>query len=425
MGRSVSTALSFPEEPLPDGVKRMRLRYAGTCVGCRQALEQGEWAYYLRTSRTVRCLSCGPGTAAETPVVAGSSAAQEAERAAARAARLSQRSNAAERRAAAFAAGAEGERIVAEALAPLSAAGYVLLHDRAAGPKANLDHVVIGPSGVWLVNAKHWSGTVVVDESLRHNGRDRRRQLERAADERKLVEELLRASGLSAPVYCVFAFTASAPDPATVNNIVLTPVGALRARIGGAPPVLDPRELDRVAARLVTALPAAGAAEHPPAVADDELPDDLRDEAAYFFLEPWSRYGRKRLYLHRFGQCFGYVDQVTRTCHVESAHERARPNLEFVLEWFADVDAEPRQLGRLGRLAMWVAGGAPRRAVAVRFKRQRTDRLYVHLADGRSRHQIGYFDLINRRTHAAEPELAAVVTRAGALHATTFSDRSG
>jgi hypothetical protein len=296
----------------------------------------------------------------------------------------------------------------------------VLLHDRAAGPKANLDHVVIGPSGVWLVNAKHWSGTVVVDETFRHNGRARGRQLERAADERKLVEQLLRAGGLTAPVHSVFAFTASAPDPATVDCVVMTPVRALRATIGGAPPVLDLGGLDRVAACLVTSLPAAGAAEHPRAVADDELPDDLRDEGAYFFIEPWSKYGRKRLYLHRLGQCFGYVDTVQRTCHVESDNDRAQPNLEFVLEWFADVDAEPRKLGRLGRLAMWVAGAAPRRAVAVRFRRQQTDRLYVHLVDGRSRHQIGYFDLLTGRAHAAEPELAAVVERAGAIHAATL-----
>jgi hypothetical protein len=423
VGGSVSANAGSAADVPSEDIKTMRLRYAGVCAGCSQEVEKGERAHYLPATRTVRCLGCGPTPATDVPVVAGSSAAQEADRAAAQAARLAQRSDAAERRAAAFAAGAEGERIVAEALAPLSAAGYVLLHDRAAGPKANLDHVVIGPSGVWLVNAKHWSGTVVAGETLRHNGRTRRRQLERAVEERKLVEQLLRASGLTAPVHSVFAFTASAPDPATVDGVVMTPVGALRAVIGGAPPVLDPGGLDRVAACLVTSLPAAGAAEHPRAVADEELPEDLRDEGAYFFLEPWSRYGRKRLYLHRFGHCFGYVDTVERTCHVESDHDRAQPNLEFVLEWFADVDAEPRQLGRLGRLAMWVAGGASRRAVAVRFKRQRTDRLYVHLADGRSRHQIGYFDLLSGKAHAAEPEFAAVVKRAGELHATNSTGR--
>jgi hypothetical protein len=51
--------------------------------------------------------------------------------------------------------------------------------------------------------------------------------------------------------------------------------------------------------------------------------------------------GKSRLYVHRFGECFGYVNLINRSSHVESSHERARPNLESVLGWFADVDAEP------------------------------------------------------------------------------------
>jgi hypothetical protein len=144
---------------------------------------------------------------------------------------------------------------------------------------------------------------------------------------------------------------------------------------------------------------------------------------AYIFLEPWSGYGKKRLYVHRFGHSFGDVDLQRRTCHVDSEHERAAANLEFVLEWFADVDAEPRQIGRLGRLAMWVAGGAPRRAVAVRFRRRNTDRLYVHLADGTSRTQIGYYDLLAGKAHAAEAEFAAIVGRAAAVRADSASIR--
>jgi hypothetical protein len=42
-------------------VKTMRLRYAGTCAGCSRALSAGEVAHYLRATRTVRCLRCGPG----------------------------------------------------------------------------------------------------------------------------------------------------------------------------------------------------------------------------------------------------------------------------------------------------------------------------------------------------------------------------
>lgn len=54
-------------------VKTMRLRYAGVCAGCSASLRQGETAHYRRTSRTVRCLPCGPGAEdAPVAVTAGS-----------------------------------------------------------------------------------------------------------------------------------------------------------------------------------------------------------------------------------------------------------------------------------------------------------------------------------------------------------------
>ena len=120
----------------PD-VKTMKLRFAGTCAGCGAAVDTGQRAHYLRESKAVRCLTCGPTASTEPTVTAGASADREAARAADHAQQLAAKHAAAERRASAFAAGAEGERIVAEALAPLSAAGYILLHDRAAGPRAH------------------------------------------------------------------------------------------------------------------------------------------------------------------------------------------------------------------------------------------------------------------------------------------------
>jgi hypothetical protein len=410
-------------DPIPAGVKTMRLRYAGTCVGCGATVQQGERAHFLKATKTVRCLGCGVGEPIEPQSTAGASANIEAMRAIEQAERLAQRQAAAERRAAAFTAGAEGERIVAEALAPLSAAGYLLLHDRASGPRANLDHLVIGTSGVWLVNAKHWSGTISVEGVLRHNGRDRTKQVDRAAEERAQVTEILVAEELRVPVHSVFAFTAVTPEHTVIDEVTLVPVAGIRSVIGAAPPILDGRTVDRVASALVSALPSAGEREHVPEVAEAELPEDLSEDGAYIFLEPWSGYGKKRLYVHRFGSSFGYVDLQQRTCHVDSGHERAEANLEFVLEWFADVDAEPRQIGRLGRLAMWVAGGAPRRAVAVRFRRRNTDRLYVHLADGKSRTQIGYYDLLAGKAHAAETEFAAIVGKAAAVRADSPSIR--
>lgn len=62
--------------------------------------------------------------------------------------------------------GAEGERRTARHLAGLGEAGFVVLHDRRVpGYGGNLDHVAIGPSGVWAIETKRLSGKVVIDGS--------------------------------------------------------------------------------------------------------------------------------------------------------------------------------------------------------------------------------------------------------------------
>jgi hypothetical protein len=50
-----------------------------------------------------------------------------------------------------------GERVVAEALEPLKARGYAVFHDVPAGERGarfNLDHVVVGPGGIFAIETK-------------------------------------------------------------------------------------------------------------------------------------------------------------------------------------------------------------------------------------------------------------------------------
>lgn len=57
--------------------------------------------------------------------------------------------------------GAEGERVVAELLKTELPDGYHVFNDvRFPGRTANIDHLVIGPSGVFVLNTKNWRGTV-------------------------------------------------------------------------------------------------------------------------------------------------------------------------------------------------------------------------------------------------------------------------
>jgi hypothetical protein len=59
--------------------------------------------------------------------------------------------------------GAEGERRTEKVLKPLQRDGWTVVHDLPHG-QGNIDHVVIGPAGIFLLDSKVWSGTVTVDD---------------------------------------------------------------------------------------------------------------------------------------------------------------------------------------------------------------------------------------------------------------------
>ena len=58
--------------------------------------------------------------------------------------------------------GAAGERHTARLLRRLNRDGYVVFHDLAVpgNTSANLDHLVIGPTGVFVIDSKQWTGSV-------------------------------------------------------------------------------------------------------------------------------------------------------------------------------------------------------------------------------------------------------------------------
>jgi hypothetical protein len=70
--------------------------------------------------------------------------------------------------------GFEGERRTARALAPLRRRGYVLLHDlpdrrtSQQNHKGNIDHVVISPAGVFLLDSKWLGGEASIDGDTVH-----------------------------------------------------------------------------------------------------------------------------------------------------------------------------------------------------------------------------------------------------------------
>jgi hypothetical protein len=69
--------------------------------------------------------------------------------------------------------GAAGERRTARLVDPLERHGWVVLHDLAVpGSRANIDHLVIGPGGVFVIDSKQYRGRLQLDSSGRlwHGG---------------------------------------------------------------------------------------------------------------------------------------------------------------------------------------------------------------------------------------------------------------
>jgi len=62
-----------------------------------------------------------------------------------------------------WARGAAGEERVAAILAKHLHASVVVLHDRRIpGTRANIDHIAVAPSGVWVIDAERYKGKLAV-----------------------------------------------------------------------------------------------------------------------------------------------------------------------------------------------------------------------------------------------------------------------
>jgi hypothetical protein len=58
--------------------------------------------------------------------------------------------------------GARGERRTARKLDRLTDHGWIIFHDLAVpGSRANIDHLAVGPSGIFLIDSKNWRGRLV------------------------------------------------------------------------------------------------------------------------------------------------------------------------------------------------------------------------------------------------------------------------
>lgn len=130
-------------------------------------------------------------------MAAGDGAAEQSRLAAERVTRLRRELEKAERNAHAWSVGAAGEALVAEKIKELEPYGWLVLHDVhwPGRPKANLDHVLVGPGGILVVDAKNWSGEVRLwAGNLRQNGYSREPEIASVLQQSAAVAALLEPS---------------------------------------------------------------------------------------------------------------------------------------------------------------------------------------------------------------------------------------
>lgn len=98
--------------------------------------------------------------------------------------------------------GLRGERAVGRALEALPPT-YRVLHDLDTG-RGNVDHVVIGPTGVFAIETKEWNGRFSSRNGrLFHNGREERQVLRQVTGGAVEVRRRLAAAGLNVWVEAV------------------------------------------------------------------------------------------------------------------------------------------------------------------------------------------------------------------------------
>ncbi|MDR7252275.1 hypothetical protein J2X46_001251 [Nocardioides sp. BE266] len=138
--------------------------------------------------------------------------------------------------------GAEGEVAVARALEALPEA-WVALHDLAwpGRQRANLDHVVVGPGGVFVVDAKNWSGRIEVrDQVLMQNGRKRESTITSAGEAAIALQAVVPTPTSCTSVLC---FVRDEPLSEWSRDVMICSTQNLTEMLTSRPAVLSPDDV--------------------------------------------------------------------------------------------------------------------------------------------------------------------------------------
>jgi len=150
--------------------------------------------------------------------------------------------------------GAEGERRTDRLLVPLERHGYQVFHDLAVpASAANVDHVVVGPTGVYVIDSKRYRGRLhYAAGHVWHGGRPLDRTLETLWWEATQVAETL---GFGPdlriyPVLCVHVARLSWLHELLVDGVPVLGAAALRPALRVTRQALTPEQVALVAGQV-------------------------------------------------------------------------------------------------------------------------------------------------------------------------------
>lgn len=191
----------------------LRLRYPGSCSLCKRHLEPGTKAWWDSAASSATCVACDiekpadpfVGVDPELRGTAGGSAQAEHDRRVASSS--SGRANADS-----WQKGADGERHLSSVLHKEAGKGRLVVLDDLLipGTRANIDHIAIAPSGVYVIDAKNYAGRV--ERRVEGFGRRRvERLFVKGRDRTKLVTGMERQTGAAREAFDQFNVAPEAP----------------------------------------------------------------------------------------------------------------------------------------------------------------------------------------------------------------------
>lgn len=300
----------------------------------------------------------------------GRSAREQAEDAKVKGAALQRRADKLAHKSDSYEQGARGEEDVSWELDQLATDGWLVLHDRRLPTRANLDHLLVGPPGVCVIETKTWKGDLTIEDGhVVLNGRRRLKEVQQVRGQVAAVRDALSADqpDLTVQGYLVLAGPHHRDQPAgTLDGTVVVGLYRASAHLGVADVTATQSQIEAAFRTLSVAFPSATDPNPPtvpaPVVATEVTPEPApsgRSSVAhrYFYLRPWQRYGKHHLYLRTTGGLeLGWKDTKSGAVTIET-DDKDLATLSAAVLAAAQPTSIPMVAGELPKVYPDMVGG--------------------------------------------------------------------